>query len=574
MSTSTTREAWQQPFAVDSIWNMPIHVDAVYVDAQIPTDPTNYSHMSPDENISIGAPDAPKRDVHDTDVLFSMGGGTQISGADRCGGWEAGTINAAQVPIPESFTTVGSPLRNRIGGNNSTAIYQDDLRTIHQVNPFESCGDSPRTYVSGNGNPINVVQIDGDGRLGGHAGSGLSSIGGTLRLRDLEPGTTIAHALQMNPWAVSTLYFDQTPGGDEGFRWPARRDDGYANDPATGRHYQGLVPEVRMGALMALLPTFDETTLETELAQRIARALKDYGGYFVDDASRNVVSVNMCWEQRQDGAAQTATQRFLELHGYEVDENDPAHPWVIDMKTIWGSLHVVDSNDEFNIGGGPTGDPETKRRAPFAKPLRFGPYGHGAGLGLIGIGSDAAHDGYTLGHEIVGGKPLGLPDRELQRCTDRLLGYLWGDGNDNGGGAFFWRSLSNVIADEFERCANMVLGAANVNRGFNTTNNFHTFNIQWDGLAGWPDGLPGYVLDVPAFAASVIEGEGQGDDTAADAGRIYDGPNANRRQAFADLVARENVITTINGQNVISDPASWPIFQTWPFVAFGRVPGA
>lgn len=574
MSTSTTREAWQQPFAVDSIWNMPLHVDAVYIDAQIPTDAVNYEYMNPDENISIGAPDAPLRDVHDTDTLFSMGGGFQITGQDRCDGWEAGTINAAQVPIPESFTTVGSPLRNRPGGNNSTAILRDDLKTVHQVNPFESCGGTPRTYVSGFGNPANVVQIDGDGRRGGHAGSGLSSIGGTLRLRDMEPGATIEHTLQMNPWAVTTLYYDDTPGGNEGFRWPAVRDDAYANDAATGRHYQGSVPEVRMGALMALLPTFDEFTLTTDLAQRIATALKTYGAYFVDDSSRNVFSVNMCWEQRQNGEAQTATQRFLELYGYPIDERDPNHPWVVDMRTIFGSLHVVDSNDEFNIGGGPTGDPVAKRRAPFAKPLRFGPYGHGAGIGQIGIGSDPSYDGYTLAHEVVGGKPLGLPDRELQACTDRLLGYLWGDGTDQGGGSFFWRSTSTVIADEFERCANMVLGTANVNRGFNTTTLFHTFTIQWQGLAEWPDSIPGYVLDVPAFAASVIEGEGQGDDTAADAGRIYDGPNAGRRQAFADLVAKEGVVTTIVNQDVISDPASWPIFQTWPFVAFGRVPGA
>ena len=561
-------QAYREPFDEQSIWKMPIHVDAVYVDAQIPvTDPVDFDKMSPDENILVFSPDAPAVDIHDTDVTFGSG----VSGQDRCDAWEAGTLHVS-APIAPSFATVGNPLRSKVGGNNATAILSADGDDFVQVNPFEACGGNPAQYVSGNFNAGNTVAVDGDGILGGHGGSGLSSIGGTLRLHELEDDVPIEHVLSINPWAVTALYWD---AATDGFRWPAIRSDAYADDVASGRHYQGTVPECRMGALVALLPSFDETTMRTNLGRRLARCLKDYGAYIVDDSNRNVISINMSWEQRFDGEDQTAIERFQEIYGHGIDADSSttpgtaAHDWFLDCQELFGALHVVDSNDAANIGGGPTNDPETKRRAPFAQPVRK------CTKHVIGqLGMASGGDGCSMVHQIRSFKSRGFPDRDLQACTDRLLGYLWSDGTDQGGGQFFFRALDVRIADEFERCANMVLGAANVNRGFNNTNNFHTFTIQYQGLTDWPDSLPGYILDIPSFAASVIEGEGQGDDTQPDAGKIYDGPNANRRQGFADLVAKEGVVSTVGAFNVIADQASWPIFQTWPFVAFGRVPGA
>ena len=557
-------DAWRHPFASDSIWKMPLHVDAVYVPANIPVGAAEFRRAISDQNIYIRCTDSPDVDIHDTDITFGAG----VDGAARCSGWEAGTLWDS-APIEPGFKTVSNPIRDGAGGNNVAGVLSADSDTLHQFHLFEACDDGPpRTYVSGNYNVAHQLPMTGDGRLGGHGGSGLS-VGGAIRLFEMEEGVEIEHVLQMNPWGVTTLAYDPaspTPG----YRWPAIRSDAYAGDATTGRHYQGLVPECVMGSLMALLPTFDETLITNEFLRRVARALKRFGGYFVDDADRDVFSWNMAWEVQQNGADQHCLERFEEIHGFPfTTETNTA--FLDQARLIISSLHVVDSNDAANIGGGPTGDPESKRRAPFAFPTRKDTnFGFIGSLGIINETSDDS----SMPHEIYPGAKKGVADRELQGCIDRLLGYLWSDGVDQTNGQFFFRSLSLAIADEFERCANMVLGAANVNRGFNTSNNFHTFTIQWQGLTEWPDSLPGYIVDIPAFAASVIEGEGQGDDTQPDAGKIYDGPNANRRQAFADLVARENVITTIVGQDVISDPVSWPIFQNWPFVAFGRVPGA
>src|SRR5207245_1778293 len=123
-------------------------------------------------------------------------------------------------------------------------------------------------------------QLDGTGFSGGHGGSKLSSIGGTIRLGELVPGGMIRHAMKVNLDAHANLFFDTSTGG---FRWPATVADFCA--PTC---YGGTNPALRMGSLLALPPGFDTSSLETDAARILARGFVDYGAYVVDNTGWSV----------------------------------------------------------------------------------------------------------------------------------------------------------------------------------------------------------------------------------------------------------------------------------------------
>src|SRR5207245_10865502 len=117
----------------------------------------------------------------------------------------------------------------------------------------------------------------GTGTSGGHGGSMLSSIGGTIRLGELVPGGTIRHAMKVNLHGAEDSYYETLT---RGFRRPATTADASASGS-----YNGTVPALREGSLLALPPSINVSAmgLETEPAKILARAFQDYGPYGVDD---------------------------------------------------------------------------------------------------------------------------------------------------------------------------------------------------------------------------------------------------------------------------------------------------
>src|SRR5947209_20410093 len=101
-------------------------------------------------------------------------------------------------------------------------------------------------------------QLDGTGFSGGHGGSKLSSIGGTIRLGELVPGGMIRHAMKVSLDAPANLFFDTSTGG---FRWPAPVADFCA--PTC---YRGPNPALQLGALLALPPGFEMHSHEKDPA--------------------------------------------------------------------------------------------------------------------------------------------------------------------------------------------------------------------------------------------------------------------------------------------------------------------
>ena len=335
-STPAARDPLQQPFASTSIWNMPVGSDAVYVPANINAYPGNNAvaavpYADPDQIILT--PTAPQ-----TAIEYSSAAWT---GADRCA--PTSTTVLATAPIPTDFILPSS------GENNSTAILAADGHTIVQVQPLARCtsGGTPTSLVR-----APDVDLYTDGILGAHGGSGLSSIGGTIRLGELRPGQTgPAHALKFVYYMQEAFPVTST---HTCFRWPAVACDGNA----VGNY--GTSPESRnttnsamlMGALLALPTSVDITSLnlQSEPGKQMAWTLQNYGAYIVD--STGGASYAFATEHSPTG---DFLDQFMSDYGYGFQQAANSHQdFTNDMQIILPLLNIVDNNGPTSIGGGGT----------------------------------------------------------------------------------------------------------------------------------------------------------------------------------------------------------------------------
>lgn len=344
-----TRDALKQPFASSSIWNMPIGDGAVYVPANLPAVPGGNKYMElsgPDREYIFLDPTAPMTDIH----LSTVG----WSGGDRC--VPTGPV-IATVPIPADFTV---PNRGR---NHPAAFLMPDGRTIEQAQPFTRCsaGGPVTSLVASPYFP--QEDLYGDGITGAHGGSGLSAIGGSLRVGELRPGDTgPRHSLKLNLRGKESLAMCDLI--DDCHRWPATKSDQHATDPVIGygRESRNSNAAMRMGALLAIPAYVDLNSLEleTEPAREMAWTLQNYGTYVVDDSFGGYE-----WSLEESPSGSFLTQ-FHDDYGFPFDDFNWAvadSPWSRDLQRMYAALFVVDNNSPSSIGGG------GKRRQPLAPPI-------------------------------------------------------------------------------------------------------------------------------------------------------------------------------------------------------------
>jgi lysophospholipase L1-like esterase len=333
------RDPLKWPFDKTSIWNMPIHHNAVYVPAGI--GPVTQGTLV-DEDYIVLTPNAPAVNIYENNAGWDRS-------KDRC--LEEGGV-ILQAPIPDNFVISRSTWLGDTP-NAGLAVLMTDGRTIKQTQPFARC------TAGGNGTSKYIfpdTDLYGDGIRGAHGGSGMSAVGGTIRLGELVPGSVIRHALKVNIYAAKYLSYNAT---HKGFRWPAVQSDGYAAEV-----YKGTVEATRMGALLALPPSVDINALglETEPGRIIARAMQDYGAYIVDDPYWDVVA--FITEFSPQGRV---IDEFQSVWGMPMEVGGPSstNAWTRDVARIITGAHVVDNNGPGNVGGGPTTD-FVNRRAPMA----------------------------------------------------------------------------------------------------------------------------------------------------------------------------------------------------------------
>src|SRR2546426_899379 len=306
------------PFERNSIWTPPIGASAVYAPAGIKK-PTDYG-MTTDVDVLVLTPGAPV-----TPVYYN---GDAWDGGSRCD-VQGGVLFSA--PIPPNFVVPGAGSGNPDGStpNYATAILAADNHTLIQGQPMARCtADGNVTMWWSQENE----SLFGTGTSGGHGGSMLSSIGGTIRLGELVPGGAIHHAMKVNLHGAEDYYYDNVTGG---FRWPATTADGDASGS-----YHGTVPALREGPPLALPPSFDVNAMgrEPEAGKILARAFQDYGAYTVDDAAWSTYAI--CTERSPAGRVDS---EFETAWGFPINEPSLDVPWSRDMNRIFGALNVVDN---------------------------------------------------------------------------------------------------------------------------------------------------------------------------------------------------------------------------------------
>ncbi|BAZ21998.1 hypothetical protein NIES4073_28790 [Kalymmatonema gypsitolerans NIES-4073] len=326
------RDKYTQPFACDSIWNMPIGSNAQYVDAYIGSK-------------SVGV---------DTDWFIiskesDPGVSTYMPGAwgeGRCTGstpqqqaqWHPEAGQLLKVP----YDLVIQDAKPGFTPNNSSAFLKPDGRTLVSYNVTTRCQEGAPLY----GVWFGEQDIYGDGIDGGHGGSGMSSIGGSIRKGELLNDEPIRHALKIVIWGKWLHY--NSSSSTPGRRWPARLAD--FNAP---NQYHGSNPALVMGSLLAIPPesTAESLGLTSKAGKKIFEAMQNYGAYVVDDSG---------WDYNYLCLERSAEQEYEQVTGHEVHGDAALQA---DFAKIIGAVKVVDNNGPKSVGGGGT------PRQPLAPPI-------------------------------------------------------------------------------------------------------------------------------------------------------------------------------------------------------------
>ena len=199
-AAAACRDRLRQPFAATSVWNHPLGSGAVMKPARIfdrrlgrPL-PASF-HNDQEWIFSVSARD-PEVDWHD-----GYFGSCKVEGAA-----------VAKVRLPREFTTDCGP------NNNPAAILQPDNRTLLQFQPiYRGSPGGPMMgqhfgTVWGHGQDTcqgEDCDIFGAGRTGAHGGSGLSAIGGAIRVGELLDRTPpISHALKLELHAKEYYFWE------------------------------------------------------------------------------------------------------------------------------------------------------------------------------------------------------------------------------------------------------------------------------------------------------------------------------------------------------------------------------
>lgn len=263
------------------------------------------------------------------------------------------------IQLPVDFLTNTSLY---CSGNNGLAMLQSDNVTVMQTQPAYRCTPGGPLFSQGNGTvgcpqpyplTVNITSSGPETALGAHGGSGLSAMGGTIRLHEIEPDAPpISHAIKLELFAHQYYYGGPTKlnpptpsnGGRTQYVWPATGSDSYTFEADSNLQYNGTNPHLAPGALLAIPDTASSELmplLQTAPGRRIATALRDYGGYIVDDTASN--SAAICFESG-------AHVRFEAL--YNVSLDIARGPWYNDLVKIFQSLAIVINNGPGSVGGG------------------------------------------------------------------------------------------------------------------------------------------------------------------------------------------------------------------------------
>lgn len=288
-----------------------------------------------DESQIVFGPSSPLQHIYTNTVGWSGGS------ADRCAATQTLYTGArSQLPIPTDAFFNATNLPDGTP-NASTVVLLQDRETLWQSQPAVICstgGPISSQYT------VAETSLYGDGISGSHGGSGLSALGGVIRMNEIIPGnSSIVDGVADVMRHALCIQFDAGVFGSFGTGpfWPATNQDGAAE-----------------GLLVALLPTFDYNGLQTPPARSIAWTLINYGAYIVDSTAWDDMA--FCTElsfadSSVDITSGRTVDQFQSVWGYSMSAF-PANSTQFgrDIQTIATSLHVITNNTASSIGGGGT----------------------------------------------------------------------------------------------------------------------------------------------------------------------------------------------------------------------------
>lgn len=364
----TCRDRFLEPFSNTSIWNTAIGKNAVFKHAGIylangtcgnsPNcqPPSNFHN---DQDFFLLSHPA-------TDIVVPWVNQGDWGPGDHCKvtGNEVSTI-----ALPHSWTTASDGGRSHPGqtNNNAMGLLLPDNKTIVQMQPVYRCEPGgpllARFGNSTDGCPQgfpNTTSIFGDGTLGSHGGSGLSGVGGTIRVGELTREQPIGHALKLE--LQHQWYFGKYPlqpssefnGDRRQYVWPATGSDSCSKGAPKGC-YSGTLSSLAPGALLAV-PTslfiFLDKRMKTQVGHKILEALTYYGGYIVDDTGAGN-SAAICMQSGVNTEMRDAFGYAMTYpHGVTARKDDPGHQLYADLLLTFQNLHVVTNNGPESVGGG------------------------------------------------------------------------------------------------------------------------------------------------------------------------------------------------------------------------------
>ena len=392
------RDRFLEPFSSTSIWNVAIGSEAIFKHAHLfePSDtsrgpPTSF-HNDQDFIIHTTNQDPVTNWInqgdwgadHHCQIQHNENFGKPCSDSseplDSC---------TAQIRLPRNWTSAsdcdgppsssGDNCRSAAdqSNNNAMAILLPDNETLLQMQPVYRCGYFPAPLLARWGNKTdggpqqfnNLTSIFSEGIYGAHGGSGLSSIGGSIRLGELLPNSPpINHALKIE---LENWYYygskqlqpkTKENGGRSQYVWPATGSNaGFDHSTGTSGTYIGTNPYVAPGALLAIPSSMEKNVdVKTIIGKKIKDAMVNYGGYIVDGTghgskTRNTVALCMDAlvnsEMRKHYKFNMAYPAGISNATTEINE---ARLLYVDLLTIFQNLHVVANNGPHSIGGGGT----------------------------------------------------------------------------------------------------------------------------------------------------------------------------------------------------------------------------
>jgi hypothetical protein len=329
------RDPWIWPFSQNSIWNQPIGSDALYSGANF----EDANHVGVDiQHILELSNSYPDRNVL----------GTEVWGAGRCEGKQ---FLGFTLQVPDNWIVPDageSPYGLTPNSNFAFRLPESDI--IFEGLQVTRCIEGGPVYM-----PIwmqypnnrKYQSIKGNGIEGGGQGaSGMSSLGGTIRLGELTGDEPIRHVIKINPWAGKYCYYHDTLPG---YKWPAQSADNYAKD-----NYGGKDPGIVMGSLFAIHPNIhvDSIGLTTIAGRKLFFTMQNYGVYFTEDAA---------WDTWDIIIERDAELEFETTYGFSMS----SETWRIELNKLMKALSVVINNSPSQIGGG--GIPIQPLAPPFGE---------------------------------------------------------------------------------------------------------------------------------------------------------------------------------------------------------------